>query len=406
MSDIDYFVSVVIPTRNRKDILKQCLESFENQSYPQDCYEIIVVDDGSTDGTKELLEEASKRMTNLRHFSQPKGGPAKARNLGIRNAKGPVILFTGDDCIANKHLLREHLRLHKKREAIAVLGHIDWHPDLKVTPFMRFITIDTQFSYPKIKEMEQDVPFIYFYTSNISMAKKHIEQAGNFDEEFKEAIFEDVELGYRIWKSGVTTVYNPRAIVYHDHKVELKDYIKRQDRLGRAASLLYNKHPELLALLRVPMVSSPEVRYRFYHAVLEYSFFAGLQGGLEASDNINGLVALEKRLKNWSDIEKDRLMKTVITLEDRMAREIRGRDKEIQKRDREIQQWVRQIHKQHEEIQKRDREIVRRDELIETLTQKNQEKHYRIVALEKFECRVKSSFVYQIYRFLRKPFKR
>ncbi|MDP8249013.1 MAG: glycosyltransferase [Candidatus Tritonobacter lacicola] len=416
MTDSNDYISVVMPTRDRKGMLEKCLEAYANQSLPREHYEIIVIDDGSTDGTRELLENASEKIANLRHFSQPKRGPAKARNLGIESAGGPIILFAGDDCIPDKNLLREHLRMHRRKEAIAVLGHIDWHQDLKLTPFMKFLAMDTQFSYPRIKKLAEDVPFYYFYTSNISMSKEYIEKAGAFDEEFTKAVYEDVELGYRIWKSGLRIVYNSRAIAYHDHETELKDYIKRQVRCGKAAALLYKKHPELLALLRVPRVSSPEIRYRFYQAVLDYCFYAGLQGGLETKHELKGLISLENRLKNWSDIEKDRLMKTVLALEDRMDREIRSRDqslmekeREIHKRDRVIERLNGDLQKQHMEIQKQagaaqeqHKELKKRDELIETLNRKNQEKYYRIVELEKLEIRLKSSLPYRIYGMLRK----
>jgi glycosyltransferase involved in cell wall biosynthesis len=370
-------ISVVIPTYNRSDILQKALDAYKDQSLPQEQFEILVIDDGSTDGTKEVAVNTSKTQPNIRYFHQPHGGPAKARNLGIEQAKGPIILFTGDDCIPDKHLIQEHLRIHKKGEAIAVLGHIDWHPELEITAFMRYINTDTQFSYPRIKETPQNVPFGYFYTSNISIPKKYLELAGTFDTDFTEAVWEDVELGYRIWRSGVRIIYNPRAITYHHHQVDIKNYIKRQLRAGKAAAILYRKHPELIDFLRLPKVTSPEVRFRFYQALLDYYYFVGLQEGLQSDKKDQLLIPLEDRLKNWSDIEKDRLMKDVQTLEKLIAIK-------------------------NQEIKKRDGEIAKRDRLIGELHNKNQEKYYRIVELEKLELRVKSSLIYKIYRLFKK----
>ncbi|MCX6340257.1 MAG: glycosyltransferase [Candidatus Aureabacteria bacterium] len=384
-------ISVIIPTYNRKDILQKVLDAYKDQSLPQEQFEIIIIDDGSTDGTKESVAKASQTQPNIRYFHQPHGGPAKARNLGIEQAKGPIILFTGDDCIPDKHLLQEHLRLHKKGEAIAVLGHIDWHPDLEITPFMSYINIDTQFSYPRIKEAPQNVPFGYFYTSNISIPKKYFELVGTFDTDFTEAVWEDVELGYRIWKSGVRIVYNSQAITYHYHAVDIEDYIQRQLRAGKAAAVLYKKHPELIDFLRLPRVTSPEVRFRFYQALLDYYYFVGLQEALQSEKKDQLLLPLEDRLKNWSDIEKDRLMKEVHALE----RLIATKTQEIHRRDR-------QIHQKDGEIARRDGEIVKRDKLIEELHNKNQEKYYRIVELEKLEVRLKSSLLYRIYKLFRK----
>ncbi len=355
-------ISVIIPTYNREKVLQEALEAYGQQSLPQERFEILVIDDGSTDGTKETVKKVCGEQPNIRYFHQEHSGPAKARNLGIANTRSGIIMFTGDDCIPDKNLLQEHLRLHKKGDAIAVLGHIDWHPDLEVTPFMRYINTDTQFSYPKIKEHPENIPFIYFYTSNISIPKRYLGLAGNFDPEFTDAVFEDVELGYRIWKTGVRIIYNKHAATYHKHAIDLEDYIKRQIRSGKAAALLYKKHPELLDFLRVPKVTGPEARYRFYQAVLDYYYYLGLQNRLKTGEEKGDLIPLDDRLKNWSDIEKDQLMQRILHLE------------------------------------KRCRDYSRRDKLIEELHNKN-------VELEKFTDRVKSSFVYKVYALAKRLLK-
>jgi GT2 family glycosyltransferase len=346
-------ITVIIPTYNRKEILQKALHAYKDQTLPQDRFEIIVVDDGSTDGTKDVVSEFEKTLANVRYLHQSHGGPAKARNLGIEKASSGLILFTGDDCIPDKNLLLEHLRLHEGGNAIAVLGHVDWHPDLEVTPFMSYINVDTQFSYPKIKETPENVPFCYFYTSNISIPRKCFESAGIFDTDFTEAVWEDVDLGYRIWKSGVRIVYNPKAITYHYHTVNIEDYIRRQIRAGRAAAILYGKHPEMVDFLRVTKAASPEVRFRFYQALLDYYYTVGLQEALQSEKAEQSLIPLEDRLKNWSDAENDRLAGEVQTLENLIAA--------------------------------RDREIKKRDKYIEEL-----------------EVRVKGSFAYKIYRLLKK----
>lgn len=356
-------ITVIIPTYDRKDVLSKALHAYEDQTLPQDRFEIIVVDDGSTDGTKDAVEEIKKTRPNVRRLHQPHGGPAKARNLGIEKASSGLVLFTGDDCIPDKNLLLEHLGLHEAGGAIAVLGHVDWHPDLEITPFMSYINTDVQFSYPKIKETPENVPFGYFYTSNVSIPKRYLEMAGVFDADFTEAVWEDVELGYRMWKSGVRIVYNPAAVAYHYHAVGVGDYVRRQIRAGRAAALLYKKHPEMVDSLRVTKTANPEVRFRFYQALLDYYYVAGLQEALQSEKGEESLIPLEDRLKNWSDVERDRLAREVQALENLTAA------KDL-------------------EIQRRGAEIAKRDERIEEL-----------------ELRVKSSFAYKVYDFLRRNFR-
>src|SRR5579883_3479281 len=98
-------LSVVIPTFNRADILKECLQALQHQNLPQEDYEIIVVDDGSTDETRKLLE--SSKLKNLRFFHQKNQGQGVARNLGIQHAKGNIIVMIGDDIIVREDFLSE-----------------------------------------------------------------------------------------------------------------------------------------------------------------------------------------------------------------------------------------------------------------------------------------------------------
>src|SRR4030042_4985937 len=103
-------LSVIIPTRNRKDSLTRCIRALEKQSYDQRQYEVIVVDDGSRDGTIQMLATLKKETPfSLRYLEQTPRGPAAARNLGIRNSRGEIILLTGEDILGCPRLLQEHL---------------------------------------------------------------------------------------------------------------------------------------------------------------------------------------------------------------------------------------------------------------------------------------------------------
>lgn len=372
------FITVVIPTYNRSKILNKCLEAFRNQTYPPECYEIIVVDDGSSDGTKELLEEASKSMPNLRYFTQTQGGPAKARNLGVQHAKGSIMLFTGDDCLPEPRLLEEHNNSHQKDRNVAVLGRIEWHPDLEITPFMELIGNTFQFCYPTIEKESNSVSFYFFYTSNISIRKDVLSNTGPFDEDFKDAAFEDTEMGYRIWRAGIRTVYNRRALTYHYHPVTMQNFIERQIKSGRAAALLYAKHPEMEEFTPIADLVKPETREDFYLSSMRYYFAVGVQEGLRIieKDLIQKRelpVALEDILKRWSLKSADRLLKMVKDERNRIQ-ELRS---EINKREKRLGENASTIHKMHERINWLELEL----------------KHYR-----EFVGRVKASLPYRFYK--------
>lgn len=241
-------LSIIIPTYNRKDILKKCLTTIFNQTYPQNMYEIIVVDDGSTDGTEEMLKTMiNDAPCNLRYFRQENKGPAAARNVGIRNANGKIVLFIGDDIIITPSLLEEHLKWHKEHteDNIAVLGYITWSPEIEITPFMDWLENGgPQFHFWQIKDKVEVDAWRYFYTSNISLKKTFLLKNGLFDEDFKYAAYEDIELGSRLQKRGMLIRYNKNAIGYHYHPFNLNKYCNRMLYLGSSAVILSNKHPE------------------------------------------------------------------------------------------------------------------------------------------------------------------
>ena len=274
-------ISVIIPTRDRRDILSKVLDSYTGQDVPPRSFEVIVVDDGSTDGTEKLVREfKASSPFDISYIRQEHRGPAHARNTGIEKARGAFLLFVGDDIVATPQLVGEHMKSHSEWPNTVVLGHIDWHPELEVTLFMRYLNTRLQFNYPRIKTEKMGVSYPHFYASNISMGKNIVEDVGSFDEDFPDAAFEDIELGYRVWKEGIRTIYNERAIAYHCHSTNLADFIKRQLRAGRAAAIFYLKHPELGEYLNLHRIADPKFKCDFYDAVLDYYYLVGVMHGL------------------------------------------------------------------------------------------------------------------------------
>lgn len=212
-------VSVIIPTYNRNKLLIKCLENLENQSYDKNKFEVIVVDDGSNDNTKEVVQSFLKRTKlNLKFFSQNHKGPGAARNLAISKSKGQYILITNDDTYPSRKWISEHMKMHNKTKDIAVLGFVDWAPDAQTNEFMNFIAPYGPLFDFRIKN-PNNCGFDYFFTSNISLEKKWF-KSNLFNETFKHASCEDIELGCRLEKKGLKIILNKDAVVYHEHHHE------------------------------------------------------------------------------------------------------------------------------------------------------------------------------------------
>lgn len=247
-------LSVIIPTYNRKDVLRKCLEALYNQRYAKEKYEIILIDDGSSDGTEAMISSlASYSPVIARYFRQENKGPAAARNVGVRNAKGELVLFIGDDIIATPTLLEKHTETHVKYrdQNIAVLGFTTWSPEIKKTLLMNYLEESgAQFGYASIQD-RYNVPYKYFYTSNISLKRQFLLENGLFDEDFPYAAWEDIELGFRLTKNGLRLILHPEAVGYHYHAVRKKDVKRRFELSGEAASILYRKHPELPEIVKL-----------------------------------------------------------------------------------------------------------------------------------------------------------
>ena len=257
--------SVIIPTYNRNDLLIECLGHLERQSYKKDRFEVIVVDDGSTDGTKDAVKNYLKKSKlKLRLFSQKNRGPAAARNLAIRKAKGKIVLITNDDTYPSENWLKEHMRLHAKVEDIGVLGPVEWHNKMEVNEFMHFIAPYGPLFDFRIKN-PNNCGFGHFFTSNISLDRKRLIKS-KFNEKFKYASCEDIELGYRLEKNGLRILLNKNATVYHDHFIEdsiSSSFYKKLYIIGNCYKDLEKLHPEKFKVTFFHLVKLMASRFYF-----------------------------------------------------------------------------------------------------------------------------------------------
>lgn len=228
-------VSVQICSRNRKDLLKRSLLALFKQKFPKDKYEIIVVDDGSEDGTSDMVRSLqADAPCSLSIITQGHDGLSIGRNRGIKSARGEYVLFIDDDIIADENLIPEHLRFQEKYPFSVVKGWVNHTSDLdrKVPKF----TI-------------ADFCTAFFWTSNVSVARKYLLEVGLFDEDFREYGWEDLELGLRLKNRGLVSRYNRKAIVFHYkgkwRKCDIPRLIEQSKAKGRTAVIFLAKHPNL-----------------------------------------------------------------------------------------------------------------------------------------------------------------
>ena len=235
------FVSVVIPTYNRRPILEKCLLALERQqACPEiDRYEVVVVDDGSTDGTPDWLRAEAERFPHVRLIEQSHGGPAEGRNRGVDHAYGDVIVFIDSDLVVTDSFLSCH--------ASSLVR--SWEARGDRLCFTYGAVVNTaNFEQPTAERHKlRDLSWAYFATGNVAIAKEVLQRAGLFDTGFRLYGWEDLELGERLRRMGVQLIKCPAAVGYHWHPALTLDQIPRlievEGERARMGLVFFRKHP-------------------------------------------------------------------------------------------------------------------------------------------------------------------
>jgi GT2 family glycosyltransferase len=224
-------VSVVIPTYNRLDRLQRVLAGLELQRFPLSDFEVIVVSDGSSDGTDAYLGTLETRL-NLLTVTQPNQGVAVARNNGIKHANGKLVLFIDDDVFPAPQLLTEHVQTHAgQSDDVIVLGPMLTPDDFAMSPWVRWEQAMLAKQYHAMLSGKYQPTARQFYTGNTSLARAHLVAAGGFDEHFRRA--EDVELAYRLAQRGLRFIFNANAIGYHYAERSFRSWMEIPYTYGR-----------------------------------------------------------------------------------------------------------------------------------------------------------------------------
>jgi glycosyltransferase involved in cell wall biosynthesis len=241
------FLTVITPTYNRQPILAKCLTALEQQKLAAD-YELLVIDDGSSDGTVEWLASNQATFPHVRVVQQAHAGITAARNLGVKEAKGDVIVFVDSDVVVIESFLEIH--------ATALQQAIDRGQE-KVFSYGRLIAT-CNFEDPTSEPAKiTDFSGAYFETNNVAIPRRWLIEAGLFDPDFTQYGWEDLEMGVRLKKMGLELIKCPEAIGYHWHQqfstAEFPNMIDKEIQRGRMGVVFYQKHPTLEVKMMVQL---------------------------------------------------------------------------------------------------------------------------------------------------------
>jgi len=228
------FVSVIVPAYNAERTVERCLEALTGQDYPKDLYEVILVDDGSTDKTGEIVGRYP-----VKYIRQENKGPATARNKGVEAAKGGIILFTDSDCVPEANWIEEMVRPFNSPEVAAVKGV---YRAGQAGIVARFSQVEFEERFEMLKKADS-IDMVDTYSAGFR--RDIFLKMGGFDTGFPVANNEDTELSYRMSSLGLKMVFNPDAAVCHlNHPDSIKRYARIKFWRGCWRMVVYKRFPE------------------------------------------------------------------------------------------------------------------------------------------------------------------
>ncbi|MCR6476971.1 glycosyltransferase [Variovorax sp. ZS18.2.2] len=226
-------ISALLTTRNRAHLLPMVLAALARQTLDQNRFEVIAIDDGSTDTTPQVLDAWKDRLP-LRIVRPNHAGLAAAKNLGVFMARAPLVVFLDDDDVADPDLLTAHLAAHIANPdlAVAILGRTRLAPEVAASPLMHHVTeVGCQlFSYGWMKPGQQ-LSHTEFWGGRSSCKRELLVQHGVFRPEFHFGC-EDIELGWRLAARGLRVIYEPRALTTMIRSLSLEQFCDRSYRQG------------------------------------------------------------------------------------------------------------------------------------------------------------------------------
>ncbi len=249
-------VSVVIPTYQRRESVRRLLEALSRQTLAAEAYEVIVCIDGSTDGTREMVEAFAAHYT-LRALEQLNAGRATACNAGIAASRGAVTVLLDDDMEPTPRCLEAHLAAHEGESRRAVMGAVPVVLDAASPRAAAYIGEKFARHAAKLAQPGYRIGFRDFYSGNLSIRRAVLVECGQFDPSFRIYGNEDGELALRLLRAGVTLAYSADAAAAQHYDKDFAALARDNIAKGKTAVLSVRLHPETL----------PDTKLSRYHAV-------------------------------------------------------------------------------------------------------------------------------------------
>jgi GT2 family glycosyltransferase len=238
-------VSVVVPTLGNYAGLSRVLDGYDRQTVAADSFEVIVVSDVSEPNPTALGQVLGRRRYELRLLHGSKPGASANRNVGWKEARAPIVLFTDNDTVPRSDLVSQHLRLHRAwpQPEVAVAGLVRWAPEVRVTPFMRWLEDGVQFDFKSLSGDQGS--WAHVYSANASIKREFMQIVGGYDEDRLPYGYEDLDWGYRARAHGLRVIFNREAVVDHWRTMSVEDWQTRAARLAISEWRFCQMHPDV-----------------------------------------------------------------------------------------------------------------------------------------------------------------
>jgi glycosyltransferase involved in cell wall biosynthesis len=262
-------ISIVVPAYNSENTINACVTSLLNQNHPNEEYEIIVVDNGSTDNNLKILQKFKNKIVVLH---EPIKGSYRARNQGVKHAQGSIILFTDSDCFADKNWIRNMISMFKKTKVKIVGGPIK--AARRENAMQKYCDL---FSHPQ-KDYYKTKKFA---SSNIAVRKIDLLKAGLFNEQLLSG--GDFEFCSRLIKNTEEICYEPNAIVYHYYSKSILVFMKKNFRYGIWNRVIRKKHKKqfhIKTMGYLEILRNFGLTFVIFKILQDFSFKSGFLFGL------------------------------------------------------------------------------------------------------------------------------